>query len=83
MIKAIHNNVVLQKKVKQRQKGIYMPSMEDDSFIVLNVGPEVSTIKVGNEVIVDKNPKQFKLGMNEYYITSIENIIAIVEENHE
>ena len=83
MIKAIHNNVVLQKKVKQRQKGIYMPSMGDDSFIVLNVGPEVSTIKVGNEVIVDKNPKQFKLGMNEYYITSIENMIAIVEENHE
>lgn len=60
-----------------------MPSMGDVSFIVLNVGPEVSTIKVGNEVIVDKNPKQFKLGMNEYYITSIENIIAIVEENHE
>ena len=57
--------------------------MGDDSFIVLNVGPEVSTIKVGNEVIVDKNPKQFKLGMNEYYITSIENIIAIVEENYE
>ena len=83
MIKAIHNNVVLQKKVKQGQKGIYMPSMWDDSFIVLNVGPDVSTIKVGNEVIVDKNPKQFKLGMNEYYITSIENIIAIVEENHE
>ena len=83
MIKAIHNNVVLQKKVKQGHKAIYMPSMGDDSFIVLNVGPEVSTIKVGNEVIVDKNPKQFKLGMNEYYITSIENIIAIVEENHE
>ena len=40
MIKAIHNNVVLQKKVKQGQKGIYMPSMGDDSFIVLNVGPE-------------------------------------------
>ena len=33
MIKAIHNNVVLQKKVKQGQKGIYMPSMGDDSFI--------------------------------------------------
>ena len=83
MINAIHNNVVLQKKVKQGQNGIYMPSMGDDSFIVLNVGPEVSTIKVGNEVIVDKNPKQFKLGMKENYITSIENIIAIVEENHE
>lgn len=32
MIKAIHNNVVLQKKVKQGQKGIYMPSMGDDRF---------------------------------------------------
>ena len=51
--------------------------------MIVLLGPEVSTIKVGNEVIVDKNPKQFKLGMNEYYITSIENIIAIVEENHE
>ena len=83
MVKAIHNNVVLQKKVKQGQKGVYMPNIGDDSFIVLNVGPEVSTIKVGNEVILDKNPKQFKLGINDYYITSIENIIAIVEENHE
>lgn len=52
MVKAIHNNVVLQKKVKQGQKGIYMPNIGDDSFIVLNVGPEVSTIKVGNEVIL-------------------------------
>lgn len=82
MIKAIHNNVVLQKS-KARAEGDLYAKYGDDSFIVLNVGPEVSTIKVGNEVIVDKNPKQFKLGMNEYYITSIENIIAIVEENHE
>lgn len=28
MIKAIHNNVVLQKKVKQGQKGIYMQVWE-------------------------------------------------------
>lgn len=83
MIKAIHNNVVLQKKTNQMQGGIYMPKSGDDSFIVLNVGPEVSTIKIGSVVILKEKPQTFNDGLKEFYITNIDNIIAIVEEENE
>lgn len=80
MIKAIHDNVVLKTNKSTKSSGIYMPSNGNDSYVVLNVGPEVSTVKVGQIVVLDKLPKLFKDGMDEYYITNIENIIAIVEE---
>lgn len=80
MIKAIHDNVVLKTNKNTNSSGIYMPSNGNDSYVVLNVGPEVSTVKVGQIVVLDKLPKLFKDGMDEYYITNIENIIAIVEE---
>ncbi len=80
MIKAIHDNVVLKTNKNTKSSGIYMPSNGNDSYVVLNVGPEVSTVKVGQIVVLDKLPKLFKDGMDEYYITNIENIIAIVEE---
>lgn len=80
MIKAIHDNVVLKTNKNTKSSGIYMPSSGNDSYVVLNVGPEVSTVKVGQIVVLDKLPKLFKDGMDEYYITNIENIIAIVEE---
>ena len=80
MIKAIHDNVVLKTNKNTKSSGIYMPSNGNDSYVVLNLGPEVSTVKVGQIVVLDKLPKLFKDGMDEYYITNIENIIAIVEE---
>lgn len=83
MVKAIHNNVVLQKEVHQSVRGIYMPTNSNDSFIVLNVGPEVSTVKVGNKVILNKEPLTYKEENQMYYITSIDNIVAIVEDQDE
>ena len=83
MIKATRNNVILQKKVEQGQKGIYMPNMGDDSYIVLDIGVDVLSIQVGNEVVLDKSPKLFKFKMQDYYITNVDNIIAIVEVDYE
>lgn len=83
MIKAIHNNVVLQKKTNQMHGGIYMPKNGDDSFIVLNVGPDVSTVKVGTVVILKDKPQSYNDGLNELFITNIENVVAIVEEENE
>lgn len=80
MIKAIHNNVILKSNKNTKTNGIYMPSNGNDSYVVLHIGPEVSTVKVGQIVVLDKLPKLFKDGMDEYYITNIENIIAIVGE---
>lgn len=80
MIKAIHNNVVLQKKVVTSSSGIYMPTNSCDIYVVLNIGPEVSTVKVGQNVVLDKTPKLVKEGMEEYYITCVDNILAYVEE---
>lgn len=84
MVKAIHDNVVLEKKTNQVTKGIYMPfSFKDECFIVLNVGPEVSTVKAGMLVILKEKPLSFNDGTKEIYITNIENVIAIVEEENE
>lgn len=83
MIKAIHNNVVLQLKTNQMQGSIYMPKSSDDSFIVLNIGSEVSTIKIGSVVILREKPQKYNDGLNDYYITPVDNIIAIVEDTNE
>ena len=80
MIKAIHKNVILKSNKNTKTNGIYMPNSGSDSYIVLHVGPEVSTVKVGEIVVLDKLPKLFKDGMDEYYITNIENVIAVVGE---
>ncbi len=80
MIKAIHDNVVLQKRDLTSSSGIFMPTNSSDSFVVLNIGPEVSTVKVGQIVVLKDAPKLFNESMKEYYITNVNNIIAIVEE---
>ncbi len=80
MIKAIHDNVVLQKRDLTSSSGIFMPANYSDSFVVLNIGPEVSTVKVGQIVVLKDAPKLFNESMKEYYITNVNNIIAIVEE---
>ncbi len=83
MIIAIHNNVVLKKKIQNEHNGIYMPNAKDESFVVLNVGELVKNIKVNDEVILNLNPKSFMLDGKTYYITSVENIIAKVEDQNE
>lgn len=83
MIKGIHDNVVLEKKVQTEHNGIYMPKLNDDTYLVLNVGEKVKTVKTGDEVILLNNPKVYKQGPKEYYITNIENIIAVVEAKNE
>ena len=83
MVKAIHNNVVLTKKEQQKVNGIYMSNMGEDAYVVLNVGSEVSTIKVGETVVLKNAPTLYLHNNQKYYITNIENIIAIVEESNE
>lgn len=83
MLKAIHNNVVLQKESSTMNKGIYMPHVENDAYVVLGIGEEVSTVKVGQKVIIKEQPKKVILGLDEYYICPIENIIAIWEDENE
>lgn len=83
MLKAIHNYVVLQKKECKSEGKIYMPSTDSPVYVVLSVGENVSTIEVGQEVILQENPQLFQQGMKEYYITSIEYISAIVERDDE
>lgn len=80
MVKAIHNNVVLQKEVSNATNGIYMPNSSCDSFVVVNVGPEVSTVKAGNKVVLNKEPLVYKEKGQVYYIVNIDNIVAIVED---
>lgn len=81
MVKAIHNNVVLQKEnYKTSNNGIYMPKNESDCYVVLNVGPEVSTVKVGAKVVINNKPILFTDAGCDYYIVSIDNIIAVVED---
>lgn len=83
MIKAIHNNVVLQKRNITNSCGIYMPSNNSDSYIILNVGSDVSTVKTGQIVILNQTPKLYNENNVDYFITSVENIIAIVEDKDE
>lgn len=83
MLKAIHNNVILQKKSVSSKNGIYMPNTDNDIYVVLHVGEEVSTVRSGQTVITKENPKKVMMGFEEYYICIVENIMAIVEEENE
>lgn len=80
MIKAIYNNVVLQKKDSSTINGIYIPTSTTNTYQVISVGETVKTIKVGNFVILKDNPQLYKENNNEYYIIDASNILAIVEE---
>ncbi len=83
MLKAIHNNVVLQKESSTAKKGIYLPNVDNDAYVILGVGEEVSTVKVGQKVIIKEQPKKVVMGFDEYYICPVENIIAIWEDENE
>lgn len=83
MLKAIHNNVILQKKSSSANNGIYMPNTDNDTYVILHMGEEVSTVKNGQIVITKDNPKKVTVGFEEYYICTVENIMAIVEEKDE
>ncbi len=83
MLRAIHNNVVLQKKTLTASKGIYMPSADDDIYVILHIGEEVSTVKINQTVVLKELPKKISINLEEYYICSVDNIMAIVEEENE
>lgn len=83
MLKAIHNNVILQKETSTTNKGIYMPNVDNDTYVILCVGEEVSTVKTGQKVIINEKPKKIIKGLDEYYICPVENIIAIWEDENE
>ena len=80
MVKAIHNNVVLEKKDTKQVNGIYIPNAKSDCFVVLNVGSQVTTVNCGDTVILKDKPLEYTEGSVKYYITNIENIIAVVED---
>lgn len=83
MLKAIHQNVVLQKVEKTNSRGIFMPGLSNDIYLVLNIGEDVKTIKVNSKVVLEKDPKKVQLDLNDYYLTSEENIMAVVVDEHE
>ncbi len=83
MLKAIHQNIVLQKVEKTNSRGIFMPGLSNDIYLVLNIGEDVKSIKVNNKVVLEKDPKKIQLDLTDYYLTSEENVMAIVEEDHE
>ncbi len=83
MLKAIHDNVILQKTSFSSNKTIIMPNIDNQIYVVLNIGSEVSTIKVGQMVVVKEAPKKIAINYDEYYICSVENIVAIWEEENE
>ncbi len=83
MLKAIHNNVILQKTSFSSNKTIIMPNVDNQIYVVLHVGSEVSTIKIGQMVVVKETPKKITINFDEYYICPVENIMAIWEEENE
>lgn len=83
MLKAIHNNVVLSKCENTSPKGIFIPSTSNVTYIVLNVGNDVTTVNINQKVVLDKEPKKIQIELTDYYITSEQNIIAIVEDENE
>ena len=52
MLKAIHQNIVLQKVEKTNSRGIFMPGLSNDIYLVLNIGEDVKSIKVNNKVVL-------------------------------
>ncbi len=82
MIKAIHNNVVLEKKEPKQSSGIYMVSSGSSCYVVINTGNEVSTVKAGDTVVIKELSllKEHHYNNTKYFITNIDNIIAIVED---
>ena len=58
MLKAIHQNIVLQKVEKTNSRGIFMPGLSNDIYLVLNIGEDVKSIKVNNKVVLEKDPKK-------------------------
>ena len=105
MLKAIHQNIVLQKVEKTNSRGIFMPGLSNDIYLVLNIGEDVKSIKdlvdeskeylpigvtvknLANEYFLVTGSGKFirnvALDLTDYYLTNEENVMAIVEEDHE
>ena len=82
MLKAIHQNIVLQKVEKTNSRGIFMPGLSNDIYLALT-NQAVKSLKVNNKVVLEKDPKKIQLDLTDYYLTNEENVMAIVEEDHE
>lgn len=79
MITPLGKNIILKKKITKSEI-IYVPSEDNNLYVVLKQGNKVEVSLENKVVFVKDGLTLLEYNNEEYYITTEDNILVVVEE---